>query len=175
MHPVIVGRIFILLENKTAARFFKQAVVKCGAVAVVVELRKQHVCGLASGTVLRISGEVGVNAYLYSIAGFSLCISHWIRCTMRSCNNPTGISRLPPTWILSRSLFQAGYPRSRYTRLRCGKNLSFLRRFRLGNTGCPRPICTRHILAFGFCAPVRRLAGGIRRMPPVMIFTLRLS
>ena len=54
MHPVIVGRIFILLENKT----FKQAVVKCGAVAVVVELRKQHVCGLASGTVLRISGEV---------------------------------------------------------------------------------------------------------------------
>ena len=64
MHPVIVSRIFILLENKTAARFFKQAVVKCGAVAVVVELREQHVCGLASGTVLRISVEVGVNAYL---------------------------------------------------------------------------------------------------------------
>ena len=70
MHPVIVGRIFILLENKTAARFFKQAVVKCGAVTVVVELWEQHVCGLASGAVLRISGEVGVNAYLYSIAGF---------------------------------------------------------------------------------------------------------
>ena len=70
MNPVIVSRIFILLENKTAARFFKQAVVKCGAVAVVVELREQHVCGLASGTVLRISVEVGVNAYLYSIAGF---------------------------------------------------------------------------------------------------------
>ena len=64
MHPVIVGRIFILLENKTAARFFKQAVVKCGAVTVVVELREQHICDLASGAVLRISGEVGVNAYL---------------------------------------------------------------------------------------------------------------
>lgn len=64
MNPVIVSRIFILLENKTAARFFKQAVVKCGAVAVVVKLRKQHVCGLASGAVLRIAGEVGVNAYL---------------------------------------------------------------------------------------------------------------
>ena len=64
MNTVIVSRIFILLENKTAARFFKQAVVKCGAVAVVVELREQHVCGLASGTVLRISVEVGVNAYL---------------------------------------------------------------------------------------------------------------
>lgn len=64
MNPVIVGRIFILPENKTAARFFKQAVVKCGAVTVVVELREQHVCGLASGAVLRISVEVGVNAYL---------------------------------------------------------------------------------------------------------------
>ena len=64
MHPVIVSRIFILLENKTAARFFKQAVVKCGAVAVVVELREQHICSLASGAVLRISVEVGVNAYL---------------------------------------------------------------------------------------------------------------
>ena len=64
MNPVIVGRIFILLENKTAARFFKQAVVKCGAVTVVVELWEQHVCGLASGAVLRISVEVGVNAYL---------------------------------------------------------------------------------------------------------------
>jgi len=64
MNPVIVGRIFILLEKKTAARFFKQAVVKCGAVAVVVELREQHVCGLASGAVLRISVEVDVNAYL---------------------------------------------------------------------------------------------------------------
>ena len=64
MNPVIVSRIFILLENKTAARFFKQAVVKCGAVAVVVELREQHVCSLASGAVLRISVEVGVNAYL---------------------------------------------------------------------------------------------------------------
>lgn len=64
MNPVIVGRIFILLENKTAARFFKQAVVKCGAVAVVVELREQHICSLASGAVLRISVEVGVNAYL---------------------------------------------------------------------------------------------------------------
>ena len=64
MNPVIVSRIFILLENKTAARFFKQAVVKCGAVAVVVELREQHICSLASGAVLRISVEVGVNAYL---------------------------------------------------------------------------------------------------------------
>ena len=64
MNPVIVSRIFILLENKTAARFFKQAVVKCGAMAVVVKLREQHVCGLASGAVLRISVEVGVNAYL---------------------------------------------------------------------------------------------------------------
>ena len=64
MNTVIVSRIFILLENKTAARFFKQAVVKCGAVTVVVELREQHVCGLASGAVLRISVEVGVNAYL---------------------------------------------------------------------------------------------------------------
>ena len=64
MHPVIVSRIFILHENKTAARFFKQAVVKCGAVAVVVELREQHICSLASGAVLRISVEVGVNAYL---------------------------------------------------------------------------------------------------------------
>ena len=70
MHPVIVSRIFILLENKTAARFFKQAVVKCGAMAVVVKLRKQHVCSLASGAVLCIAREVGVNAYLYSIAGF---------------------------------------------------------------------------------------------------------
>ena len=58
MHPVVVGRVFILFENKTAARFFKQAVVKRGAVAVVVELREQHVCGLASGAVLRISVEV---------------------------------------------------------------------------------------------------------------------
>ena len=64
MHPVVIGRIFILPENKTAARFFKQAVVKCGAVAVVVELREQHICSLASGAVLRISVEVGVNAYL---------------------------------------------------------------------------------------------------------------
>ncbi len=64
MNPVIVGRIFILPENKTAARFFKKAVVKCGAVAVVVELREQHICSLASGAVLRISVEVGVNAYL---------------------------------------------------------------------------------------------------------------
>ena len=64
MNTVIVSRIFILPENKTAARFFKQAVVKCGAVTVVVELREQHVCGLASGAVLRISVEVGVNAYL---------------------------------------------------------------------------------------------------------------
>ncbi len=64
MHPVIVGRIFILLENKTAARFFKQAVVKCGAVAIVVELREQHICSLASDEVLRISVEVGFNAYL---------------------------------------------------------------------------------------------------------------
>ena len=64
MNPVIVGRIFILPENKTAARFFKQAVVKCGAVTVVVELREQHICDLASGAVLRISVEVGVNAYL---------------------------------------------------------------------------------------------------------------
>lgn len=63
MHPVIVGRIFILLEKKCRP-IFKQAVVKCGAVAVVVELWEQHVCGLASGTVLRISVEVGVNAYL---------------------------------------------------------------------------------------------------------------
>ena len=75
MHPVIVSRIFILLENKTAARFFKQAVVKCGAMAVVVKLREQHVCGLASGAVLRISGEAGVNAYLYSIAGFHCVFS----------------------------------------------------------------------------------------------------
>ena len=64
MHPVVIGRVFILLENKTAARFFKQAVVKRGAVAVVVEFWEQHVCGLASGAVLRISVEVGVNAYL---------------------------------------------------------------------------------------------------------------
>ena len=63
MNPVIVGRIFILLEKKCRP-IFKQAVVKCGAVAVVVELWEQHVCGLASGTVLRISVEVGVNAYL---------------------------------------------------------------------------------------------------------------
>ena len=68
MYPVVVGRVFILFENKAAARFFKQAVVKCGAVAVVVEFREQHICGLASGAVLRISGEVGANAYLYSIA-----------------------------------------------------------------------------------------------------------
>ena len=68
MYPVVVGRVFILFENKAAARFFKQAVVKCGAVAVVVEFREQHICGLASGAVLRISGEVGTNAYLYSIA-----------------------------------------------------------------------------------------------------------
>ena len=75
MNPVIVGRIFILPENKTAARFFKQAVVKCGAVTVVVELREQHVCNLASGAVLRIAGEVSVNAYLYSIAGFHCVFS----------------------------------------------------------------------------------------------------
>lgn len=75
MHPVVIGRVFILLENKTAARFFKQAVVKCGAVTVVVELREQHVCGLASGAVLRIAREVGVNAYLYSIAGFHCVFS----------------------------------------------------------------------------------------------------
>ena len=70
MNPVIVGRIFILLENKTAARFFKQAVVKRGAVAVVVEFWEQHVCNLASGAVLRITGEMSVNTYLYSLAGF---------------------------------------------------------------------------------------------------------
>ena len=63
MNPVIVGRIFILLE-KNCRPIFKQAVVKCGAVAVVVELREQHICSLASGAVLRISVEVGVNAYL---------------------------------------------------------------------------------------------------------------
>ena len=63
MHPVIVSRIFILLE-KNCRPIFKQAVVKCGAVAVVVELREQHICSLASGAVLRISVEVGVNAYL---------------------------------------------------------------------------------------------------------------
>ena len=62
MHPVVIGRVFILFENKTAARFFKQA--------VVVEFWEQHVCNLASGAVLRISGEMSVNAYLYSIAGF---------------------------------------------------------------------------------------------------------
>ena len=75
MHPVIVSRIFILLENKTAARFFKQAVVKRGAVAVVVEFWEQHVCNLASGAVLRITGEMSVNAYLYSIAGFHCVFS----------------------------------------------------------------------------------------------------
>lgn len=64
MNTVIVSRIFILPENKTAARFFKQAVVKCGAVAIVVELREQHICSLASDEVLRISVEVGFNAYL---------------------------------------------------------------------------------------------------------------
>ena len=64
MNTVIVSRIFILPANKTAARFFKQAVVKCGAVAIVVELREQHICSLASDEVLRISVEVGFNAYL---------------------------------------------------------------------------------------------------------------
>ena len=64
MHSVIVGRVFVLLEYEAAVDLFKQAIVKRSIVAVVIKLREQNVCCLASGAVLRISVEVGVNAYL---------------------------------------------------------------------------------------------------------------
>ena len=70
VHSVIVGRVFVLLEYEAAVDLFKQAIVKRSIVAVVIKLREQNVCCLASGAVLCIPGEVCINVYLNSIAGF---------------------------------------------------------------------------------------------------------
>ena len=69
VNPVIVGRVFVLLENEAAVDLFQQTIIKSRAVTIVVEFWELHIRCLASGAILCISRNMGIHTYLYSITG----------------------------------------------------------------------------------------------------------
>ena len=70
MYPVTVGAVLVLLEHQIVSDLFKQPVVFCAALAVIVKLGEQDVSDLRSRSKRRVTADMAVHCDLNSVTRF---------------------------------------------------------------------------------------------------------